>query len=61
MKILNTINEQKEIKPIVMTKEKIDKRKRALEQFHKKVGKEVRKNREREQISIEYARHNIFG
>mgnify|MGYP006908924359 CR=1 FL=1 len=61
MKIINTINEQKEIKPIVMTKEKIEKRKKALEQFHKEVGKEVRENREREQTSIEYAKHNIFG
>ena len=56
MKIINTINEQKEIKPIVMTKEKIEKRKKALEQFHKEVGKEVRENREREQTSIEYAK-----
>lgn len=56
MKTINTINEQKEIKPIVMTKEKIEKRKKALEQFHKEVGKEVRENREREQISIEYAK-----
>lgn len=59
MKTINIINEQKEIKPIVITKEKIEKRKKALEQFHKKVGKEIRKNQEREQTSIEYAKLSL--